>query len=97
MEHLKKYKAIEFKVRLAPDVMAKLYKNGRFARVELEMFVESKGFRKCHAAQELMMLALLIKKTLRQTRRAGREPMDANRSRTYQLDKGNKATRRNRR
>ena len=60
MEHLKRYEEIphfnvggEARVRLAPHMIAKLYKSGRTAVRELEEFIRGKGLEKCHAAQEL--------------------------------------------
>ena len=67
LAHLRRYQDIEgFKiggdasVRVAPSMVAKLYKYGRTASRELEEFVRSRGLEKCHAAMELPTLGLIL-------------------------------------
>ena len=67
LAHLCRYQDIEgFKiggdasVRVAPSMVAKLYKYGRTASRELEEFVRSRGLEKCHAAVELPTLGLIL-------------------------------------
>ena len=67
MEHFKRYTEVgnfpiggDAKVRVAPDLIAKIYKNNRSAVRELEEYVRSRGLEKCHAAAELPTLALIL-------------------------------------
>ena len=77
LEHLRRFSEQETfkiggdaKVRLAPDMIAKLYKNGRTATRELEEFLRSKGLEKCHAAQELPTLGLVVDRLVAQDSKA---------------------------
>ena len=67
MEHLRRYAEKESfriggdtKVRIAPDMIAKLYRNGRTATRELEDFVHTRGLDRCHAAAEMPTLGLVL-------------------------------------
>jgi hypothetical protein len=67
LAHLRRYQDIDgFKiggdatVRVAPSMVAKLYKNGRTASRELDEFVRSRGLERCHSATELPTLGLIL-------------------------------------
>ena len=67
LAHLRRFSAQEnFKiggdarVRVAPDMIAKLYKNSRTAATELEEFIRVRGLEKCHAALEMPTLGLIL-------------------------------------
>ena len=52
------------RVRVAPHMIARLYCSGHTAVREMEEFIKSRGFEKCHSAQELAMLGLLLDKLI---------------------------------
>ena len=67
LAHLRKYENMpDMKigggatVRVAPPLIAKLYRNGTSAQRELSTFVQSRGLQRCHAAQEMPTLGLIL-------------------------------------
>ena len=67
LAHIKRYNEfVEFnrggeaRVRIAPRMIAQLYRSGRTATHELEDMILQKGLMKCHAAQEMPTLGLIL-------------------------------------
>ena len=66
VEHLKRYKdkpdwrLADSKARLDPRVLAHLYKFGRSAKIEVQEYIQKKELETCHAAQELILLAVIL-------------------------------------
>ena len=74
LEHLRKYEenadfriAADARVRVAPAMVAKLYRKGNSAAEELENIVRQKGLESCHAAMELPTLGLVLDRIITQT------------------------------
>ena len=71
LQHLRRFQQVEnfvvggdAKVRIAPTLIAKLYKSGRTAVKEMEETLRTKGLEKCHTAAELPTLALVLDRLL---------------------------------
>ena len=54
------------KTRVAPHMLGLLYKNNRSAQHEMEDFLASRSLARCNAAQELVLLALIIDRMVRE-------------------------------
>ena len=64
LQHLRRFQQVgnfvvggDTKVRIAPTLIAKLYKSGRTAVKEMEETLRTEGLEKCHSAAELPTLA----------------------------------------
>ena len=54
------------KVRIAPHMIALLYRNNRTAQAEMEEFLRIRGLERCNAAQELLLLGLIIDRLVKE-------------------------------
>ena len=50
------------KARVAPKLLAWLYRNGKSAKAEVQEWIRSKELDTCHSAQELLLLAVIVDK-----------------------------------
>jgi len=66
LEHLQQYEEMPSwaahtgRARVAPKVLGHLYKGGRSAKQEIELYVSKKELTNCHAASELLLMAVLL-------------------------------------
>ena len=67
LQHLRRFQQSDnFKIggdaktRVAPQLVAKLYRRGRTAAAELEQLVQERGLTKCHAAAEMPTMGLVL-------------------------------------
>ena len=66
LDHLARYREIPewslggTKERIAPFVLARLFKSGQMGTTEMKRFIASKEIDSCHSASELMLLAMVV-------------------------------------
>ena len=71
LEHLKKYNEIsdwtlaDTKERIAPYILGRLYRSGRSAADEIRAWTSRRELESCHAAQELLLLAMVLDRMVR--------------------------------
>ena len=72
LEHLEKYadkpgwNLAGTKERIAPWYLGRRYKTGRSAAVETRQFISERELDNCHAAQEMMLLAMILDRIIRE-------------------------------
>ena len=54
------WKIGDSRARVAPTLLAWLYKNGRSAKIEVQEFIRSKELETCHSAAEMVLLAVIL-------------------------------------
>lgn len=71
MEHLKRYQELPqwnlagTKERIAPWYFGRGYKSGRSATAEVRQFISERELDNCHAAKEMLLLAMILDRIIR--------------------------------